>query len=445
MSQTRLHVLLANHPIRTAALVFVAATLVFGCSEPPIGDTPAESSDSGAADVGVDTTGGLTLDTGNSSSGADGGSSDTSSSGGTSGGATDSGGTSGGATTACPTDIFLNMSKAAGAGGSYAKPTLSVSCTDDLIVVKSNTMISYKYVPMTPNALKESAQTYNIPRSPKVAATTTKIPFLGRVGVAVNGVPLFGPNEGPIPDNFGDPILNGIMDECGGHTAAQYHYHQFIYKCLRQVAISESEPWKLKDVPTDKAWGIVGYAMDGFPIYGRWGCVDKECTKVIEFKSGFEAIGDPKELAWDNHKFVKKDGEAYLDECNGRYGPDGTYRYHETASFPYGIACYRGTANDTGSGGNRGGSSGGGASGGGSSGGGSSGGGAGGPASCAANADCNGKCPAGSAGCTCHQSPQGKICVPTCKSTSDCPKDQGGQQMSCDQGICKPSKPPMGG
>ncbi|MDP6945433.1 MAG: hypothetical protein QF464_14895, partial [Myxococcota bacterium] len=32
---------------------------------------------------------------------------------------------SGGGTSKCPTDVFLDMSKAAGAGGSYAKPTLS--------------------------------------------------------------------------------------------------------------------------------------------------------------------------------------------------------------------------------------------------------------------------------------------------------------------------------
>jgi hypothetical protein len=40
-----------------------------------------------------------------------------------------------------------------------------------------------------------------------------------------------------------------------------------------------------------------------------------------------------------------------LDECNGRFGPDGTYRYHATATFPYILGCYRGTANGAGGGG----------------------------------------------------------------------------------------------
>ena len=148
----------------------------------------------------------------------------------------------GSANATCPTSTFLDLTGAAGGGAKYAKPTLDVSCTAEHIVVKSNTMITYKYVSMTPNPLAPVSEVYYIPRNPKVAAETTKIPFLGRVGVAINGIPLFGPNEGPQPDNFGDPVYNGIMDECGGHTAFEYHYHQFIYRCLRQEAVAAAEP-----------------------------------------------------------------------------------------------------------------------------------------------------------------------------------------------------------
>ena len=36
-------------------------------------------------------------------------------------------------------------------------------------------------------------------------------------------------------------------------------------------------------------------------------------------------------------------GKLFLDECNGRFGSDGTYRYHATDTYPYIIGCYHGT------------------------------------------------------------------------------------------------------
>ncbi|MEE2789535.1 MAG: YHYH protein, partial [Myxococcota bacterium] len=50
-----------------------------------------------------------------------------------------------------------------------------------------------------------------------------------------------------------------------------------------------------------------------------------------------------KDYAWDNHSFKAQAGDAFLDECNGRVGPDGTYRYHATSSFPYLLGCFSGT------------------------------------------------------------------------------------------------------
>jgi len=50
--------------------------------------------------------------------------------------------------------------------------------------------------------------------------------------------------------------------------------------------------------------------------------------------------------AWDNHIYAGDQGDpTVLDECNGRFGPDGTYRYHATDAFPYVLGCYRGDPN----------------------------------------------------------------------------------------------------
>ena len=67
----------------------------------------------------------------------------------------------------------------------------------------------------------------------------------------------------------------------------------------------------------------------------------------------------PKDYSWDTNAFVAKEGEAYLDECNGRVQPDGSYGYHITNTFPYWAGCYRGTATITRGGGGGGGGGGG--------------------------------------------------------------------------------------
>ena len=122
---------------------------------------------------------------------------------------------------------------------------------------------------------------------------------------------------------------------------------------------------------------ILGFALDGFPIYGPRGCLDAACQRVVTFKSSYEhtkyemgtvgcansnACADRnayvcaptvingqettacvyKDYAWDYNVYQPQQGDGWLDECNGRIGPDGTYRYHATKTFPYLLGCYHG-------------------------------------------------------------------------------------------------------
>ena len=34
---------------------------------------------------------------------------------------------------------------------------------------------------------------------------------------------------------------------------------------------------------------VVGFALDGFPVYGPYGCLDEACTDVVKMKSSWEA------------------------------------------------------------------------------------------------------------------------------------------------------------
>jgi hypothetical protein len=140
----------------------------------------------------------------------------------------------GGAASCAQAATMLDVSKAPGAGDGYAKPTLTASCTDTAFVVDSNGMPTYTFVQTTPNPLEEQKDHWEIPLHPAAAATTTEVPLLGVAGFAVNGMPFNGPNEAaePADEAYGDPVYNGIMDPCFGHTANEYHYHSLSVKCL---------------------------------------------------------------------------------------------------------------------------------------------------------------------------------------------------------------------
>ncbi|MEZ4474966.1 MAG: YHYH protein [bacterium] len=54
-----------------------------------------------------------------------------------------------------------------------------------------------------------------------------------------------------------------------------------------------AEPWRLPEVAGDHASPIIGFALDGFPIYGRFECTDPSCQQIREVQSGWVQVGDP--------------------------------------------------------------------------------------------------------------------------------------------------------
>jgi len=232
----------------------------------------------------------------------------------------------------CPTAVFPDLSSVAGAGPQYAMPKLSMSCTDDEIVVLANGMPGYTFEPKTPNSLGEQAWEWHVPLRPEVAdKTTTIVDVLGTLGFTTTGLPIYGPTEGPVPEDskYGDPAYNGLLDTCGGHAGPTSSYHQHTLNPITYCNLDYSY--------------IIGYALDGFPIYNSVGCVDLDCKERAEFVSGYDMTGDPKTYSWKAYTYNATGKTNVLDECNGRIGPDGTYRYHATKTFPYIIGCYRGT------------------------------------------------------------------------------------------------------
>jgi hypothetical protein len=349
------------------------------------------------------------------------------------GGSDDGSADDGGSDDCTPLNTLLDLSDAPGPGDGYPSPEVSGICDEDSFTITTNQIPHYTFVPMTPNALEAVDANWTITLSPEVADAPTDIPLLGLAGFTVAGTPWYGPNEGPFPDPYGDPIFNGIMDGCMGHTAATYHNHALAQKCLVQSGVV-AEPWTLADPDSSEPSPILGWAMDGFPIYGAYGCVDTDCTEVIELESGWEQTGDPTTYAWENHAYVAKDGTQYLDQCNGRTQPDGTYGYHATATFPYILGCYTGTpADSVGGDGDRGGGDDGAPGGDGGGPGGDGGPPGGGPTECETDADCSiDVCPPDSVGCVCATRDDGGICAPSCTTDDDCPPGGPVGTLVCD-------------
>ena len=125
----------------------------------------------------------------------------------------------GSAATGCRSDIFLDVTAFQGPGQEYAAPELSVTCSDTEMTVNSNGIPHYTYVSTTPNPLSPQNHTWTVPLTGTYSETPHAIPCLGTVGFSISGIPIYGPNEGPMPDPFGDPVENAVMDESQGHSA----------------------------------------------------------------------------------------------------------------------------------------------------------------------------------------------------------------------------------
>jgi hypothetical protein len=104
---------------------------------------------------------------------------------------------------------------------------------------------------------------------------------------------------------------------------------------------------------------LVGFALDGFPIYARYGY-----TTATDATSGVRKMNSsyrmkttpdsgrpstslvPMGTFTQDYEYVSGLGD--LDECNGRFGvtpefPNGIYHYYITDAYPYIQRCVKGT------------------------------------------------------------------------------------------------------
>jgi hypothetical protein len=153
-----------------------------------------------------------------------------------------------------------------------------------------------------PNSIGEQSFTLELPANPTLADEPQCLG--GEAGMLLTGVVL----NNAVDAELRDAVAWEVQDACDGHPhgGGVYHYHS------------------VTDCAIDDAGGdhsdLVGYALDGFGIYGHSG----ENGETLTNADLDECHGHTHEIDWDG---------ATIE----------MYHYHATYEFPYTVGCFRGS------------------------------------------------------------------------------------------------------
>jgi hypothetical protein len=166
-----------------------------------------------------------------------------------------------------------------------------VSSSDDAYAVDRN-----------PNSIREQSITLTIPANPTAAAQPNCVG--GEVGIMLSGVVIFSAFDA----EGRDAVAHEVQDECDGHPQMSgfYHYHS-LSDCI-------------EDTSTSGHSALMGYAFDGFGIFGYYG------------EDGAEVTNEDLDVCHGHTHVVEWDGQMVE-----------MYHYHATHEFPYVVGCFHGT------------------------------------------------------------------------------------------------------
>ena len=201
-------------------------------------------------------------------------------------------------------------------------PFVQATCAGDTISILTNAVPDYTYIGTSPGVPGGREATYTIPATPTLAAETTDIPYIGTAAITLSGIPIFGPTEGTGGDV---DSLPGIISVCGSHNGPSgFHIHK--------IGTSTETDCLFTPAEVAAAPQLVGYALDGFPIY----------TGADQYTSSWQLTDESLFASdtWAAHSYVEGSGD--LDRCNGRTDAAGNYAYFTTDEFPYVLGCFVG-------------------------------------------------------------------------------------------------------
>lgn len=232
---------------------------------------------------------------------------------------------------------------------------LTITVSGNTCVFNTNAIPNHDFNDGTgfPNKVSEQNDTFTVTTTPLKAVEATELSLTVDNAILLNGVKVdllaaacygvgnekIGCNDMDQPWRF-DPMFaaNGFaVDSHNAHAQPDgtYHYH--------------GSPVALFSNNTTSTSPVVGFAADGFPIYGSYVDFNGTIRKVessYQLKSGSRAstTGNPggnyDGTYRDDYEYVSGSGD--LDECNGMT-VNGVYGYYITDGYPYVLACFSGT------------------------------------------------------------------------------------------------------
>ena len=220
-------------------------------------------------------------------------------------------------------------------------------------VIKSNGIPNHKVGRYpnrsNPNSIQAQKYYYEVSLKPQFAREPYMLdrqPF----GIALNGV-LFDPVTAEFfqrdrNSKWNYEALSGAvklgLDQNHAHVQPNgaYHYHGLPTKLFEMLSGGEQD------------MTLIGWAADGFPIYGLYGTKDPldAGSEIVELKSSYQIKAGSRPTGSDSpegdydgsftidYEYVANSGD--LDECSGRFGvtpefTQGTYYYVLTEDYPF--------------------------------------------------------------------------------------------------------------
>lgn len=224
-------------------------------------------------------------------------------------------------------------------------------------------------------ATSQNGAVFKFPLNPTKNLGTPTPTTGGNIGIFINGVALFDYRDGVAWDNTAGALCGGpgrtscsgtqawnrdaILAERGGFDCAKahpangnYHHHQnpsaFNLDLNSLSTVCDTYPSDgLYVINTAQHSPLIGYAYDGFPIYGAYGYAKNDGTGgITRIKSSYQLRTNttrlngpdvnttyPNGYFREDYEFVNHSSEEdYLDVHNGRFC--------QTPEYPNGIYCY---------------------------------------------------------------------------------------------------------
>lgn len=281
-----------------------------------------------------------------------------------------------------------------------------VEYSTNYVYVTTSGVPSYPTGPFldgNPSQAQDQSAIYKFPLFPTEELGTKTETTAGVIGVFINGVALYdyrdgvswntatsalcgGPGNPPCPGGIGAvmpwnrdavPAEAGGFDCSKGHPAmGQYHHHQNPSAFDLDLVVLETicntyDADGLYAIDSTQHSPLLGYAYDGFPIYGAYGYANNNGTGgITRIKSGYQLRSISTRTHWadgtdvddgpavdatyflgyfrEDYEHVPQVSDDYLDIHNGRFCvtpeyPAGTYAYFCTvdqnwnSAYPYAI------------------------------------------------------------------------------------------------------------